>query len=60
MSVLYLYIKRGPFFELSTKLGKVTARIESELFPLNERSKEKKREKEKLQEQFEVQHANIR
>jgi hypothetical protein len=57
MSVLYLLKKlikkvgrRTPFFEPSTKFGKATARIESESLTVNERSKKKERENEKLQE----------
>jgi hypothetical protein len=52
--------RRGPFFESSTKFGKATARIESELLPVNERSKKKERENEKLQEQLKIQHGTIR
>jgi len=40
----------GSVFESSTKFGKATARIESELLPVNGRAKKNERENEKLQE----------
>jgi hypothetical protein len=52
--------RRGLFSESSTKFGKATARIESELLPVNERSKKKERENEKLQEELKIQHGTIR
>ena len=50
----------GSVFESSTKFGKATARIESELLPVNGRAKKNERENEKLQEELKIQHGTVR